>query len=134
MKQLRTSILPSLAVTAVCAVVAGFTAGTEGVWGALAGGAMVCVFFASSPMALGPMTRISPQLSLAVAMTFFMTKVVALVAVMSVLLDEDGLGRHLDERALGVTVIVTTLAWTFLLIRAAQRSREPLYDLGDTPQ
>lgn len=67
-------------------------------------------------------------------MTFFLTKVVALVAVMSLLLDEDGLGRHLDERALGVTVIVTTLAWTFLLIRAAQRTREPLYDLGDTPE
>ena len=33
MKQSRTSILPALAITAVCAVVAGFTSGTEGVWG-----------------------------------------------------------------------------------------------------
>lgn len=131
MTLMRTSILPVLAITAVCAVVAAFTAGADGVWGALAGGVMVCVFFASSPMALGPITKVSPQLSLAIAMTFFMTKVVALVALMSVLLDVNGLGQHLDKRALGVTVIVTTLAWTFLAIHAAQRVRQPLYDLDD---
>lgn len=134
MTLLRTNILPALAITAVCAVVAAFTAGADGVWGALVGGAMVCVFFASSPMTLGPITKVSPQLSLAIAMTFFLTKVIALVALMSVLLDADGLGQHLDRRALGVTVIVTTLAWTFLAIRASQRVRLPLYDLGDTRQ
>lgn len=132
MTLLRTSILPVLAITVVCAVVGAFTAGAGGVWGALAGGAMVCVFFASSPMALGPITKVSPQLSLMVAMTFFLTKVIALVALMAVLLDANGLGRHLDKSALGVTVIVATLAWTFLAIRAAQRVRQPLYDLGDT--
>lgn len=132
MTLLRSSILPVIALTAACAVIAAFTTGAEGVWGALAAGAMVCVFFASSPMALGPITKVSPQLSLMVAMTFFLTKVVALVALMSVLLDANGLGQHLDKRTLGVTVIVTTLAWTFLSIRAAKRVRQPLYDLGDT--
>lgn len=131
MTLLRTNVLPVLAITAGCAVVAAFTAGTSGVWGALAGGLMVCVFFASSPMTLGPITKVSPQLSLAIAMTFFLTKVIALVALMSVLLDANGLGEHLDKRSLGVTIIVTTLAWTFLAIRAAQRVRQPLYDLDE---
>ena len=132
MTLLRSSILPSLVVIVVCAAVAAFTVGTEGVWGALVGGVMVGVFFASSPIALRRITKVAPQLSLAVAMTFFLTKVIALVALMTVLLDPDGLGRHLDKRALGVTIIVTTLAWTFLQILASQRERLPLYDLRDT--
>ncbi|MBC7632470.1 hypothetical protein [Aeromicrobium sp.] len=132
MSLLRHSVLPALGVTLVCAVVAAFVVGAQGVGGALVGGVMVCVFFASSPIVLGPISKVSPHLSLAVAMTFFLTKIIALVALMTVLLDPEGLGRHLDRKALGVTVIVTTLAWTFLRVLASTRERVPLYDLRDT--
>jgi ATP synthase protein I len=131
MSLLRSSILPALVVTVICAIVAGLTAGEEGVYGALVGGVIVCVFFASSPLALGPVTKVSPQLSVLVAMVFFLTKVVALVALFVVVLGPEGIGDHIDDAALGTTVIVTTLAWTALQIRAARHSRQPLYDLGN---
>lgn len=132
MTTLRSVVLPVLVLTAVCAVVAGVSAGGEGVLGAVVGGVVVCVFFVSSPAALGPITKVSPHLSLLVAMTFFLTKIIALLALFTVLFDRDGLGSRLDAESLGGTVIVTTLAWTLLQIRAARRVRLPLYDLGDT--
>ncbi|MCL3820112.1 hypothetical protein [Aeromicrobium wangtongii] len=132
MTTLRTVVLPTLVVTALCAVVAGLSEGSDGVAGALVGGAIVCLFFVSSPAALGPITKVSPHLSLLVAMTFFLTKVIALLALFTVLFDRDGLGAHLDDRSLGGTVIVATLAWTFLQIRASKRTRIPTYDLDDT--
>jgi len=129
---LRSVVLPELTVTLVCALVAGLSVGGAGVLGAVVGGVVVCVFFMSSPAALGPITKVSPHLSLLVAMTFFLTKIVALLALFTVLFDRDGVGSHLNTGSLGGTVIVTTLAWTFLQIRAARRVRVPLYDLSDT--
>ncbi|AWB92953.1 hypothetical protein [Aeromicrobium chenweiae] len=132
MTTLRTVVLPTLVVAALCALVAGLREGGEGVAGAAVGGVIVCLFFASSPAALGPVTKVSPHLSLLVAMIFFLTKVIALLALFTVLFDRDGVGSHLDDRSLGGTVIVSTLAWTFLQVRASQRARIPTYDLGDT--
>jgi len=129
MTPLRSTTLPALALTAVCAIVGGVTAGREGALGAAAGGLLVCLLFLSNPVALGPVTKVVPQASVLVALTFFTTKILVLVAALSILLDEDGLGRHFDTMALGATVIVTTLAWVALLIRAARRRRQPLYDL-----
>jgi len=125
----RNSLLPALVVAAICMTVAGVTVGQKGVVGAGVGAAIVLLFFASSPLALGPVTKVSPHLSVLVALIFFFTKIVALVALMVVLLDPEGVGKHLDKGALGGTVIVSTLAWTVFQIRAATKSRQPLYDL-----
>ena len=129
MNLVRKSLFPALIVAVICMAVAGATAGEKGVVGAAVGAVIVLLFFASSPLALGPVTKVSPQLSILVALTFFFTKVVALVALMVVLLDPEGVGEHLDKNALGGTVIVSTLAWTVFQIRAATKSRQPLYDL-----
>lgn len=125
----RKSLLPAFVVAVICMAVAGVTAGGKGVVGAAVGAIIVLLFFASSPLALGPVTKVSPQLSLLVALVFFFTKIVALVALMVVLLDPAGVGKHLDKFALGGTVIVSTLAWTAFQIRAATKTRQPLYDL-----
>lgn len=122
-----------LAVVAVCAIVAGIIQGQAGVLGALFGGGLVCIFFASSPMTLGPITKVSPHLSLIVAMMFFFTKIVALLALFTVLADSAKTGDRLDPKSLAGTVIVATLAWTFFQIRAAKRQRLPMYDLPDGP-
>jgi ATP synthase protein I len=129
MNLVRKSILPALVVAVVCMTIAGVTVGEKGVVGAGVGSVIVFLFFASSPLALGPVTKVSPQLSVFVALIFFFTKIVALVALMVVVLDPEGVGRHVDKGALGATVIVSTLAWTVFQIRAATRSRQPLYDL-----
>lgn len=123
------SLLPAFVVAILCMAVAGLTVGEKGVVGAAVGAVIVLLFFGSSPLALGPVTKVSPHLSMVVALAFFFTKVVALVALMVVLLDPEGVGRHLDKGALGGTVIVSTLAWTVFLLRAATKSRQPLYDL-----
>lgn len=125
----RKSLLPAFVVAVICMAVAGVTAGGKGVVGAAVGAIIVLLFFASSPLALGPVTKVSPHLSLLVALVFFFTKVVALVALMAVLLDPEGVGKHLDKFALGGTVIVSTLAWTVFQIRTATKTRQPLYDL-----
>lgn len=129
MNLVRKSLLPAFVVALICMTVAGVTVGEKGVVGAAVGAVIVFLFFASSPLALGPVTKVSPQLSVFVALTFFFTKIVALVALMLVVLDPEGVGRHLDKGALGGTVIVSTLAWTVFQIRAATRTRQPLYDL-----
>lgn len=123
------SLVPALVVSALCVVVAGVVAGGDGAAGAAVGAGIVVVFFASSPLVLGPVTKVSPHLSVAVALTFFLTKVVALLALFVVLIAPDGPGRHLDSKSLGSTVIVCALTWSFLQIWSATKSRQPLYDL-----
>lgn len=123
------SLLPAFIVAIICMAVAGATVGEKGVVGAAAGAVIVLLFFASSPLVLGPVTKVSPHLSMLVAMIFFFTKVVALVAIMVVVLDPEGVGKHLDKGALGGTIIVSTLTWTVFQVRAATKSRQPLYDL-----
>jgi ATP synthase protein I len=129
MTLIRKSLFPALVVAVLCMAVAGATAGAKGILGAVVGAVIVLLFFASSPLALGPVTKVSPHLSVLVALTFFFTKIVALVALMVVIFDPQGFGKNLDTGALGGTVIVSTLAWTVFLIRAATKSRQPLYDL-----
>lgn len=129
MNLVRKSLLPAFIVAIICMAVAGATVGEKGVVGAAVGAVIVLLFFASSPLVLGPVTKVSPHLSLLVAMIFFFTKVVALVAIMVVLLDPEGVGNHLDKAALGGTIIVSTLTWTVFQVRAATKSRQPLYDL-----
>lgn len=129
MNLIRRSLLPAVVVAVVCMTVAGIAGGGKGVTGAVIGAVIVALFFASSPLALGPVTKVSPHLSVVVALMFFFTKVVALLALMIVVLDTKGIGKHLDERALGITVIISTLAWTFAMVRASTKVRLPLYDL-----
>ncbi len=129
MKLMWRSIVWTMPVAAACIVVAVFVIGADGALGAAVGAAVVFVFFVSSPLVLGPVTAVSPHLSLVVAMTFFVTKAVALVAVMVVLVDDDGVGKNVHRGALGITLIVCTLALTVMQVRMATKSRQLLYDL-----
>lgn len=122
------------AVIAVCAVVAAVAAGWQGLVGALVGGLVVVVFFGSTPAVLGPVVKTSPRLSLVFALVFFLTKVVALVALFVVLATAAGQDGPIDARSLAATVIVTTLAWLVARVVDATRDRTPMYDLpADDP-
>lgn len=115
------------------AVVAGISlavAGADGLRGSLVGSVVVALFFAANPAILGPVVRAVPHLSLAFALTFFITKLVAIVALMVVLTDPDGVGAHLDLHALVGSVIAATILWIVLLVVEHRRARQPLYDLG----
>lgn len=127
----RRKVLPYVvaAVLAVCAVVATVVVGAPGLWGALAGGAVVVGFFASTPAILGPVVKADPRLSLMFAVVFFVTKVIALIALFVVLKRAAGTGGVFDPESVAVTVIVTTLAWLAARIVDSTRERTPTYDL-----
>lgn len=119
----------ALAGGAVCTVVAGLVVGAPGFWGAVVGAVIVVGFFASTPAVLGPVAKADPRLSLLFALVFFLTKVVALVALFVVLSRAADDGGALDAESVSVTVIVTALAQIAARIVDATRDRTPTYDL-----
>jgi ATP synthase protein I len=127
-------VLIQVAVAAVCTGVAALVGGAEGALGAAVGGAVAIAFFASTHAVLGPMTRMAPGLSMLVALMFFATKMVGLLAVLVVLLDPDLLGARLDEAALGATVLAVALTVTVGRVVAHRRNRQLLYDLSERPR
>lgn len=131
MRLARTSLLPALAAVALCAGVAALVVGREGALGALLGGVLVCGLFLVNPMALGPVTSVMPQVSIAVALLFFGTKALLVLALLTVLLDPDGVGGSIHARSLVLTVVVMTLTWMALLVRDHIKTRTPIYDLPD---
>lgn len=131
MTTVRRIYLPALAVGVLCMAVGTYLAGGPGLAAAAIGTAVVFVFFASTPLALKGPTAVAPGLAMVLALLFFATKVFALVAAMTVVLDPDGIGANVDTQVLGATLIASTLVWTFLQIRAATKTREPLYDLDE---
>lgn len=128
MTYLRRVLAPGLVVVLACAVVAGFLAGSTAALSALGGGLAVVLLLASTPAVLGPVATTMPGFSLAAAVTFYLTKI-AVLAVALVVLTSDAMRAAVDREALGISAIVVTLAWTILLVVAALRNRQPLYDL-----
>lgn len=129
MQILRRVVLPCLLLIAVTAVVAGLAGGREAVYGALVGGVLVVAFLGSSPGLLDPLAKKSPALSLPIALGFFTLKAVAAIVVLAVLLDEDGIGQHLERQAVAAAMVVTAVAWIGLHLLTLRRSRTPIYDL-----
>ncbi|MDO9377863.1 MAG: hypothetical protein Q7T56_03365 [Nocardioidaceae bacterium] len=125
------SLVPSVAVGAVCVVVATLTAGSSGLWGALLGAGLVVVFFTLSLVVLGAARGVAPSLVLVLALSLYVGKVAALLLAFVALTRAGVLGDQLDRTSLGVTVIAATLAWTVGEIVASVKQREPLYDLGE---
>lgn len=129
MQIVRRVVLPCLVVVAVTAVVAGLVGGRDAVYGAVVGGVLVVAFLGSSPGLLDPLAKKNPMASLPIALGFFMVKAVAAIVVLSLLLDEDGIGRHLERQAVATAMVVTAVAWIGLHVMTVRRSRTPIYDL-----
>jgi len=123
-------LLPAAIASAIGVGIGAGVAGLRGLYGALIGAALVAVFFLSSLLVLGPTKRISPTVTMLIAMLLYGAKIVALVVFMVVLFQPGGFGERLDRESLAGTVIALTLVWTVLEIRAATKSRQPLYDLN----
>lgn len=116
-------------VLLACVIAAGLYAGTHGAVSALIAGAIVAVFFSSTPVVLRPIMAVSPGASLLSALVFFATKVVALLALVTVLVDSRTVGRIIDRPSLGITVGVTAVTWMILLLIGERRRRVRIYDL-----
>lgn len=131
MKTVRAVVLPVLVITIVCAVVAGFVGGTDALVGALVGGVLVSVFLSASPSILEPATKANPSLSLLIALSLFGGKVAVLMVLLAVFVNSDSISDHVSSTALGITLLITSLASTALQISAYLRARVPTYDLGN---
>ena len=107
-RTLRRSAVPTAAVGAVCAVVAGLAAGGKGVLGAALALLVVTLFFAIDFVVLGRAARISPQTLMATAVGSYIVKIL-LLAVLSAEFKNTTL---FNGRAFGITAIVCVLCWS----------------------
>ncbi len=130
MSMTRASLIPALGIGVVCLFVSGIVAGGEGILGAVIGVVVVALFFVSSSMALGPGSRHGAGRAAAYFLLFILGNCLALIIVIVVLLNAGGIADRVDTTALGLTILTSSLAWTVAMLRAAGKSRQPLYDLS----
>ncbi len=121
----------ALCATVVCVAAAALLVGVEGLWGALIGGVIVMVFLGSTPAVLGPVAKATPTLSLLFAMIFFVTKVVALLALFVVLRRSAGDSGAIDPESVSAAAVGTTLVWVVARVIDTMRDRIPVYDVTD---
>lgn len=131
MTTIRSVVLPILAVTAICVVVAAFLGGGDSAVGALVGGLLVAVFLSSNTSILETTTKANPQMALLVALTLFTGKVAIMMVLLAVFLNSDTIADHVNAQALGLTLLATSLVSTTLQIVAYRNRRLPTYDLGN---
>jgi ATP synthase protein I len=132
MKSLRAVALPVLVVTLVCVVVAAVVGGGDSAVGALIGGLLVAIFLSSNTSILETTTKANPQMALLIALTLFSGKVAVMLVLLAVFLNSDTVADHIDSKALGITLLVTSLLSTVLQIVAYRNQRVPTYDLGNS--
>ncbi len=118
-------------VVAAWTAAAALLGGSPAALAAFAAAVIVVVFFGSTKVVLGPVARHLPGASLPAALLFYGTKVLALGAVVVVLLDPAGPGRHLDDRWFTATLIGGSLLAVMWLVVVDLRSRHAIYDLDD---
>ncbi len=107
-RALRRSAVPTAALGALCALVAGLAAGGRGALGAVLALLIVSLFFAADFVVLGRAARISPQTLMAAAVGSYLVKIL-LLAVLSAKFRDTTL---FNGRAFGFTAIVCVLCWS----------------------
>lgn len=118
------------------AVVVGswFVRDLPGLWGALLGTLMVVLFFGSTKFVLGPIVAMSPAMSQALALLFFLTKAAALAAVLVVLRKSESSAEVLDFSCLAAALIGGSLVWILAQTIDHTRARIPTYDLPQSDE
>lgn len=124
----RTRLLVTSLVGIAAIVVGAALAGPTGLWGALAGSLMVLTFFASSAFVLTRTQRLDPAVTLLVAMSLYLGKILALLVTLVALEALDLLGDPLHRMALALAVVACTLTWTCAEVVTTVRRRQPIYD------
>lgn len=123
-----TQILFAIAALAT----AGILAGSQGLWGAALGVVLVVAFFGSTKFLLGPIVSMSPAMSQAMALLFFLTKAGVLAALLIVLRGSEQATATIDFLSLALTIIVGSVLWISTQTIDHARSRIPTYDLPET--
>lgn len=118
---LRTALLPGLATVLIAIALATVLAGLPGLYGALIGGA---VAFGSSLATLGMMrwsADLPVMMVMSVALGGYVFKLIALMVVVLLLKDVEGVHRM----SLGLTVVAVILVWATAELIAFKRTKIP---------
>jgi hypothetical protein len=116
---LRTSALPTVAVSLVAVVVAAIAGGARPAWSAALGAGMVIVFFSLSLLVMQRTAGWQPTAVMSVVLATYTAKIVALGVAMILLRD----ASWLSGQALALTVIACTIVWLAFEMRAFTRLR-----------
>jgi hypothetical protein len=126
--ELRVRVAAVCAVCLVGVVISVLAEGLTGLWGALAGMALVLVFFGSSAWVMTRTRPLEPALVLVIALGLYLLKMIGVIVVVVVLGAMDLLGDPFHRVSLALTVIAGALTWSAAEIVTTVRRRQPLFD------
>lgn len=123
------SLLVTVALGLLAALVAALTTGGAGVVGVAIGLVTVCAFFGAGALVLALVSGVSPAASLLVALLTYTLQVVLVGLLFAGLSRSGALGDEVDAGWLAGTLIAGTLVWLATQVVAHTKARQPLYDL-----
>lgn len=119
-RALRQCAVAAAAVGVAGAVVGGIADGAKGVVGAVAGLAVVCVFFLISWVVLRRAAKAGPQAMMPMALGTYLVKFVVLLGLVAVFRNSS----LFNGRVFGLTAVLCVLAWTGAQARLWMADRE----------
>ena len=127
---LRGSLIPTVAVGVVAVVVAAVLGGAKPATSAALGAALVVVFFSLSLLVMRQTAHLQPTAVMAVVLTTYTGKILALGIAMVLLRD----ASWLSGQALALSIIVCTVVWLAFEMRAFTRMRILVAPQADRPE
>lgn len=126
---------PLVAAALVAAVLGGLLAGLGALvsgdaaaYGALVGTAIAVGVFAFGTFAVDAVAHVMPAASLVIALLTYVMQVLVLALVFVALSQSGALDSTLDRGWLGGAIVLVTLIWTAVQIRATATARIPVYE------
>ncbi len=120
MRVLRTGVAVSVVLLALASGLGAAVSGADAALGGAVGVLLVAVFFSVSLVAVAAAGRVSPQAMFQTAITTYMIKIPAVLALLAVI-------RHVSSLhpvAFGWSVIGATLVWLLVDVRLFMTSRQ----------
>jgi ATP synthase protein I len=121
--------IPTFVVAVVCAIAGYIAKGKPGLIGAIAGAAVVLIFFTIGQVVLGRVLRTNPTMAMTVAMTMYLVKIGALFALLLAFQDT----TLFDTKIFAASVLAATLTWTIAEVWAFATSKVLYVDPSDQP-
>ena len=119
---------------AVLAVIGALVVGSPAGWGAVVGGGLSLVLLFAGALMVASATAVSPQTSLVVAMTTFVTVVVVAAAGFYLLEVTGFVGEVVATRWVAGGVAVAGVSWSLAHLVGHSRSRILAFDLAPEPR
>ena len=121
--------IPTAVVAALCGIGGQLAKGSAGLIGALAGAAVVLVFFTIGQVVLARVIRTNPTMAMTVAMTMYLVKIGVLFGLLLAFKET----TLFDTKVFAASVLVCTLTWTIAEVWAFATTKVLYVDPDDLP-